>query len=235
MSAEGEIRNVDGSGGGKSRKNAAPEWPARNPSEGPVDWCSAGIGGAKTRSRGSRDRVDDGNSGPKQHRQSVSRTTLNRADSTTETLITMGDSREKYEPNENRPTTQFLACAVGWGVLQVVSMAETKGTTAPKTGKPLACRCSLLSPFESTKADSHRNPFVNDTKINLVGRRSIARCLADSVMVEREEEGARRGGWRGGKGKKEKRTGWLRSSGQGGRLLVLRVLLASRGGSRWER
>ena len=80
----------------------------------------------------------------------------------------------------------------------------------PEPGRQLVWqRLIFLSPFESTKVDSHPNPLVNDAKVNLAARRSLAAWRIR--RRSRGEKGARRGGFGpgGGEGKKGKKNGWV--------------------------
>ncbi|KAL1838943.1 hypothetical protein VTJ49DRAFT_2037 [Mycothermus thermophilus] len=80
------------------------------------------------------------------------------------------------------------------GVLQVVSMAKAKVTTAPQMRSPDRPTPRnkknrsykgevILSLDESATVDRYANPFVNDTKVNLVDRLSLD-SLAGFAVVE---------------------------------------------------
>ena len=75
------------------------------------------------------------------------------------------------------------------GVLQVESMARGKdhNSTQNRARQLVWQRLFFLSPFESTKVDSHPNPFVNDAKVNLAARRSLA-----AWRIRRRSRGGRR-------------------------------------------
>jgi hypothetical protein len=143
-----------------------------------------------------------------------SRTSVNRADCVAKPTQKMEESREKYEPKES--TDHAIPCLDrGMGCPPGCVDGKTKGTTAPKTGKPLALQAQSSVSVRVNEGAQSPESFCERHKSEF-GRSSVARCLADSAMVEREEEGARRGGWEVGRGRRKKGRDGLRSSGQGG-------------------